>query len=711
VKIAGRTWIVTLLVALAGVMRVPHLDEPPLDFHPTRQYRAAIIARGLALPSLTHFTPAEREAARLAAGSEPPLEPPLLEYAAAWIYRLSGEEHLAFARALSVLAWLAVLAAVGAIGSRWFAGPGTVAAVAVAGFLPYTFPASQAFQPDALMTALIVVTLALLVAYDDTQRRRTVAWLTLAASAALFVKPFAILYIAPPALVLAWARRRWSGALAAAVWLLLVAVPAGGWYVHVMRTAPGALLDDRFFPGLLLRGAFWSGWSAMIARVVTWPVALLALAGIAAAPSRPRLVLGSVLAGYLASGFLVTHHISTHDYYSLPFVPVAALGVGAAVDALERALGRAARAGAAIAALGAAVLVVLLGTAAVRAVLPLAPRPDVAAQAAREVRIGRDVEHSHKVVSLDGNYGFSLDYNGRLMTSNLPLSIDLQVLDLAGRPHPDPVAALDASGAEYFAATMQSELDAQPTLERALEANHPLIERDGDAQRWNFVVYDLRRRKMAVSPNRISLFATPDARAYSLAELRIDGEPDVAWRVQVSAPDLLRVEPESGHGAATLTLRPAAQSVALDRAATVRVSADGMFPAHVDVRVKTVAGGDTAPPFGFVDAPADPIARLGSQPFVVQGWALDDFDLRRVWGEAVDGAGRKVTLGDAERTGQRADVAAAYPASHDNSRNAWLLIVRPDALGRLQFPVDLRIYAADGSGRQALIGHRTISAR
>jgi len=582
-----------------------------------------------------------------------------------------------------------------------------VAAVAVAGFLPYTFRASQAFQPDALMTASIIATLALLVAYDETPRRRTLVWLILVASAALFVKPFAALYVAPPALALAWRRARWRGVLGVAAWLPLVGVPAALWYVHVLRVAPGALMDDRFFPGLLLRGWFWSGWSAMIARVLTWPVALLALAGIAAAPSRPRLVLGSVLAGYVVSGLLFTHHISTHDYYSLPFVPVAALGAGAAVDALARALTGRARAAAAAVGLGAAAL---LAAAATQTVFPLGPRPAVAARAAREARIGRDVAHSAKVLSLDDSYGYSLDYDGRLLAANLPLSIDLQVLDLAGRSHPDPVATLDSSGAEYFVATLQSELDAQPALEHALEANHPLLDRDGDAQRWNFLVFDLRRRKIDVSPAAISLFATPDARAFSLAQLRIEAAPDVAWRSQVSAPDVLRVEPESGRGAATLTLRPASQSRPVDRAATVTLSSDGMVPASVDVRVKTVAGGDTAAPFGFVDAPANPIPHLGAQPFVVQGWALDDFDLRRVWGEAIDRGGRQVALGDAARGGRRADVAAAYPDGIDNFRNAWLLVVRPDALRRLQFPVDLRIYAADGAGRQTIIGHRTISA-
>ena len=57
------------LILLAGLaLRLPGLADPPLDFHATRQYRGAILARGYALDRLdSGLSEPQRLAARLAA--------------------------------------------------------------------------------------------------------------------------------------------------------------------------------------------------------------------------------------------------------------------------------------------------------------------------------------------------------------------------------------------------------------------------------------------------------------------------------------------------------------------------------------------------------------------------------------------------------------------------------------------------------------------
>ena len=45
IKPQRHLFLISILFIAAFGMRVYHINEPPLDFHPTRQYRSAIIAR------------------------------------------------------------------------------------------------------------------------------------------------------------------------------------------------------------------------------------------------------------------------------------------------------------------------------------------------------------------------------------------------------------------------------------------------------------------------------------------------------------------------------------------------------------------------------------------------------------------------------------------------------------------------------------------
>src|SRR3954462_1477090 len=105
------------LLILAGfAIRLPGLTDPPLDFHPTRQYRSAIMARGYALDLLHDRTPEERRIAAAGLDGMPPIEPPVMERGAAALYRLIGREDLAWARGLAVLAW-----SLGGVALAWLA--------------------------------------------------------------------------------------------------------------------------------------------------------------------------------------------------------------------------------------------------------------------------------------------------------------------------------------------------------------------------------------------------------------------------------------------------------------------------------------------------------------------------------------------------------------------------------------------------------------
>jgi hypothetical protein len=214
----------------------------------------------------------------------------------------------------------------------------------------------------------------------------------------------------------------------------------------------------------------------------------------------------------------------------------------------------------------------------------------------------------------------------------------------------------------------------------------------------------------AVRPSQVSVFATSDARHVSDVTLELTSlEP---WRAESSDPSVFRVEPERGTVSGRLRIVPLPRDTPIDRIETVTIRADdaaGAELATLTLRIRMAATfASSSPPFGAVDLPAAPTVARDSSAVILQGWALDDFCLRRVFGEAIDAAGTRVDLGDATRDGERPDVSRLFPVSHDLYRANWRLSVDAATIASLRAPITMTIYAEDSDGLQTRLGARTI---
>jgi hypothetical protein len=117
-----QSWLLIGLISiflLATAVRLIDLTDPPLDYFPQRQLRAAIIARGIYYQLLPSADPALRAQATYLANTMDPREPSVFEGLVALTYLAIGAEHLWVARVYAILFWWPFSCLPGASPPHW----------------------------------------------------------------------------------------------------------------------------------------------------------------------------------------------------------------------------------------------------------------------------------------------------------------------------------------------------------------------------------------------------------------------------------------------------------------------------------------------------------------------------------------------------------------------------------------------------------------
>ncbi len=490
----GRLATLAVVFVAAAVVRFDHIGGPPLDFHPTRQYRSALLARRFYLEHNPSVSAWQRVLA--VQNADETYEFPLLQYVAALGYRAVGGEDLRIPRAISVLAWLAGGVLVYLTARRFAAADGAMVATAFFLLVPFGVEASRAFHPDGLMVTLLVLTYLALLEYGD----RGGGWRLLGAVAAAglvtLVKPMAIFQVVGGFLAVWYVRRRrhGDGSVLQLVGFASGVFALGGlYYVYEWFNAAtlAGVAHQIFLPHLLLTFAFWKGWLAQVWKVVGFLGPAAALLGYFALPKCvARSMLGGLAAGYVVFGLCFSYTTFTHDYYHLQLIPLVAIALAPLADRCGRQL-------------RAATLIPLVSTSVVLGAIFVAAVLDVstlsyykkrgvnfASEVATYQEVGRLVGHGTKNVLLANYYAYPLRYYGELGGTYWPLSFDARLSRLEGVPYQSPQDRLAAIRAQlnvrYFVATDLPELHRQPDLERLLASNFSVL-----ASTDRYVIYDL----------------------------------------------------------------------------------------------------------------------------------------------------------------------------------------------------------------------------
>ncbi|GAP05316.1 4-amino-4-deoxy-L-arabinose transferase [Anaerolinea thermolimosa] len=486
-------WGLVVLLLLAGLaVRLYDLEDPPLDFHPTRQLHSLIMARGMYYQHATNVPEWQRERAVQQWRAEGVIEPPILERVVSLIYQLAGREIPYAARVVSSLFWLMGGVGLYALCRQFFSVPASLVGLGFFIVLPYAIFASRAFQPDPLMTALIVWSWWAFARWLS-QPGWKQTWLAgLLGGGALLVKGTALFWVVPPLIGGVVARGGICRSLRdARFWVLggLVLLPYG-LYTLWGVWGNGFLQDQfslRFFPQYWSDPAFYLRWFNLLDAAFGLPWLGLGLLGMLFLPGRLSRGLGwGAWLGYLLLGLALSHHIGTHDYYSLPLVPLLGWGLAALAEIIRSGLGE----GRWKLYLAAGVLLGMAGMSLwqARTVLKRADyRNEPAFWAELADRMGRDAG----VVGITQDYGARLVYWGWITPSNWLTAAEFDLRRSAGQTFDLQAWFTElTAGKQFFLVTMPEELDRQPELKELLQQHYPLF-----AQGPGYLIYDLRSPK------------------------------------------------------------------------------------------------------------------------------------------------------------------------------------------------------------------------
>ena len=487
--------LVLLLMLVVGfVIRLVDLDDPPLDFNPTRQLRSAIIARGIYYQSLEGANPEIQSLAISHRQAMEKLEPPIVESIIALFYRLMGSEELWIAKVISTLFWSIAAVFLYDLGRRMGSEMASLIGVAYFLFLPFGIQASRAFQPDPLLVMCIMISGWTLFRWN---RNCTWKWLIIAGiSGGLtgLVKPIGLLFVGGMtiSIVIISARAYIEDLGRTDNWLknflrrihlhprfilmlVLIISPLLLYYLFNLREeTSGYLLNWTVLSRWqdVLNPSFFMRWMILVDNELNLIAVLVGFLGLLLTNRENRIFLFGVWSGYFLLGILFPHHILTHDYYHLPLVGIVSLSV---VPFFQLINSKILEGGTAVKGV---YVVILFVTFFYNAWLG---RSILLGSSYRDHptfwrEVGNAIPLNSKAIGITQDYGFRLIYYGWRKIEIWPQGAEVDDFERI------------TAGADFFVITAKNLL--KDDLENFLEENYPVFSK-GDG----YIIYDMKAKR------------------------------------------------------------------------------------------------------------------------------------------------------------------------------------------------------------------------
>ena len=496
-------WITALLVIfiLGFAIRLYDLTDLPLDFHSTRQMLSALKARGMYYQTLPDVPAEQRSFAIQQWRIRASVEPEFFERIVAFTYQFTGEQ-VWIARVYSSLFWMIGAVFLFLLARDLTSTDGALAATAFYLFSPYAISASRSFQPDPLMVMLILIFLWAVYKWSlpinsslsgrGAGGRSSWAFAIIAGlfgGFAIFIKLVAAFFVIGGGLGALLGRRSVREALKQPqvyVMSVLGILPGAVYVIYGVFIAGylGQQFGGRFVPSLFLSPSYYLGWIAMLNLVIGGGILMIAVLGLFFLDEEKRRFMLSLWAGYALFGIYFNYHISTHDYYSLTVIPIAALSLAPLADLFFTQLAKLTPSRwmrfAAVSLLLCGTFMSLLNTRAQMKSVDY--RPDVQMWAEISEKVG-----DSNLAGLTQDYGSRLAYWGWKNITSWPTYGDLIYQNDRSGAQPDVEKRFDELilKKDLFLVTDFADLARQPFLQEKL-SSYPVF-----AKGNGYIIYDI----------------------------------------------------------------------------------------------------------------------------------------------------------------------------------------------------------------------------
>lgn len=499
-------WVGAALMLLLGFgLRMYDLTDQPIDFHPTRQLRSAIVARGMYYKMLPDADPALREQAINYWYSTGQYEPSILEYLTARVYLMLDGENLWVARVINSIFWVLAGLALFDLARRATSPAAALLALAYFMVLPFAVQASRSFQPDPGMTMWIVLAAYTLYRWSETatQPRKSWIWAILAGltgGLAVFTK-FPAAYMVGAAAVamvlftLGW-KRFWRNPQ---VWLMAVIMVTPTLLFYLNRQGRASEYLDSWtiaLSHLLLDPSLYVRWLNLVQNLMGMAALVAGLVGVVIARGRYRWLLISLWIGYFLYGLFLPYQMYTHSYYHIQLISVIALSLAPLFELIiERVRIGVDKPQRFWQALFVMIILVALVFTSWLSIAEFS-REDYRSEPAHWENIASLLPSDGKIVALTQDYGYPLMYYGWRKVTLWPNRGERTLSSLRGSVKEfEQYLAKRIEGKSYFLITAFGQFNDQPDLKQALAERYPVFA-EGDG----YLIYDLEQPLNTSSP-------------------------------------------------------------------------------------------------------------------------------------------------------------------------------------------------------------------
>lgn len=322
----GRVWILLVFIFLSALLvRLYHITEPLMDFHPARQYYSATIARWFYYENNPEIP---NQIKQIAKDSCPPsIEPPVMEVLAATGYKMIGKDALWLPRIYSISFWMVGGAFLFLTVRRILDPSIALLSLLYYFFLPFTILASRSFQPEPLMVMLVIAGIYWMTRYFHAPSISNLVICGVVCACAALEKPnsaFVILGAFTGLGLNQWGFRKCFFNSHWLFFCMIAFLPAFAFYGYRVFIS-GALQSQtgtQFIADLYWTKQYWLKWFNMMGSVTGYLPFFLGIFGLLVMPKglAKSLCIG-ICGGYFLMGLVFNYAIHTHSYYQLIFLP------------------------------------------------------------------------------------------------------------------------------------------------------------------------------------------------------------------------------------------------------------------------------------------------------------------------------------------------------------------------------------------------------